>query len=84
MLGMMNCKEAGRLVSEKRDRKLPMGKLMRLRMHLSICQLCKIYSRQIELLGEISRKASTMVLQSSFPFTLSADAKARIKAKVSE
>lgn len=83
MLGMMSCKEAGRLVSEARDHELSMRNRMGLRMHLAMCRVCKIYNRQIEMLGELSRRVNTFVLDASLPLALSTDAKVRIKARLS-
>jgi len=84
MLGMISCKEAARLASETRDHELPFRTRIALRLHLGICRMCKIYNRQITMLGEISRRANTVVMQASLPLALTTDAKERIKQKLSE
>ena len=84
MIGTINCNEASRLVSETRDRELPLRQRMQLRFHLTLCKMCNVYSRQIDMLGEVSRRANMFVLQASLPLALSANAKERIKQKLSE
>jgi len=88
---MMPCKEAARLISEERDRKLSFGQKMGLRMHLVMCALCRGYKQNIEALGRIFARAGDAVL-SSLPLgdtedkelALSVSARQRIKDKISE
>jgi len=59
---MMNCKEASKLLSESRDHDIGLGKRLGLRFHLMMCRMCRIYNRQTELLGKLSRRAGEMVM----------------------
>lgn len=38
---MLSCKEVSKLVSESLDRRLPFWQRVQLRVHLSLCKLCK-------------------------------------------
>ncbi len=82
---MINCKEAARRSSELRDRPLRGMRRFELWYHLLICKFCKIYYKQIQMLGKLSRligKASAdsdELLECLSDATLSDDAKERIK-----
>ncbi len=49
---MMSCREASRLVSERRDRELTFGERLGLRFHVLMCWFCKHYADQIDFLHE--------------------------------
>ncbi|HXS10091.1 MAG TPA: hypothetical protein VN852_08900 [Candidatus Krumholzibacteria bacterium] len=53
----MRCLESARLLSERRDHPLPLGKRIGLRVHLLICSLCRAYRTQIEAVCNISHHA---------------------------
>ena len=55
---MISCKEASRLMSQAMDRSLPLWQRARLRLHLSICDACANFNRQMRLL----RRAITRLL----------------------
>ena len=46
----LSCKEASRLLSQSMDREMSVGELARLRLHLTLCDACRNFSRQLELL----------------------------------
>lgn len=52
---MMSCKAATRLASEAMDRKLSLVEQMQLRLHLAICNGCRNFTRQIDLLRHAGR-----------------------------
>jgi len=52
---MLNCKEVTHLLSEAQDRKLGLGERLPLRLHLAMCQGCRNYGRQLDLLREATR-----------------------------
>lgn len=43
---MLTCQQASRLLSQQEDAPLPLGKRMRLRLHLAFCDACRNVSRQ--------------------------------------
>lgn len=46
----LSCQQASRLLSQQQDERLPIGKRMRLRLHLMYCDACTNVSRQFETL----------------------------------
>ena len=53
---MMNCKEVSRLLSESMDRKLSFWERIGLWFHLSMCKLCKGFSKDLQQLREAARR----------------------------
>ena len=47
---MLTCKEVSRLVSQGLDRRLGFGERIALRVHLSICEGCSNFSKQVAFL----------------------------------
>ncbi|MCH7548585.1 MAG: zf-HC2 domain-containing protein [Candidatus Krumholzibacteriota bacterium] len=80
---MMTCKEAARLISERKDHPLSFPRSISLRFHLLMCRVCVGYKNQIELISRISSRAGEMFLGSP-DGTLSADAKEKMKQRLSE
>jgi len=46
----LSCQQASRLLSQAEDATLPLGKRLRLRLHLAYCDACRTVSRQFESL----------------------------------
>jgi predicted anti-sigma-YlaC factor YlaD len=42
----ITCQHASRLLSRQQDDRLPFGKRLRLRIHLTVCDACRNVSRQ--------------------------------------
>lgn len=53
----MHCLESARLLSERRDHALPLGKRIGLRLHLLLCVLCRAYQKQLTAVCSISHHA---------------------------
>ena len=53
----MHCLESARLLSERHDHPLPLGKRIGLRIHLLICSLCRAYQIQIDAVCRVSHQA---------------------------
>lgn len=51
------CHDMTRLISEERDRPLPLGTRARMWMHYRICVWCERYRDQLDLLGKASRES---------------------------
>ena len=48
----LSCKEASRLLSQSMDRELSLGELARLRLHLTLCDACRNFDRQLKQLRQ--------------------------------
>lgn len=85
---MINCKESAIRSSELRDRRIKGLRRLELWYHLQICRFCRIYDKQIKMLGRLSRLigdasgSSTGPVEGMSDARLSDDAKARIKKNI--
>ncbi len=52
---MINCKESAIRSSELRDQKVKGIRKFELWFHLAICKFCRIYHKQINMLGKLAR-----------------------------
>jgi predicted anti-sigma-YlaC factor YlaD len=48
----LSCKEASRLLSQSLERKMSVGELARLRLHLTLCDACRNFERQLKQLRQ--------------------------------
>ena len=55
----MRCLESARLLSERRDRPLPLRKRVGLRVHLLLCALCRTYQSQLIAMCRIALHAGS-------------------------
>ena len=53
---MLTCKEASRLLSEARERRLGLGERFALRFHLMICAGCNNFRKQLDFIGTAMRR----------------------------
>jgi hypothetical protein len=62
MMGKMSrwfkitCQDTTPLISEAMDHSLPFTKRLRLKLHLSICQVCRFYQKQLQTICRLARK----------------------------
>jgi hypothetical protein len=75
---VLKCKDASRLRSQSQDRRLTLGEKMGLRVHLWICNSCREFSRQLQLI-----RLACLRIEASEPMDikaaeLSSQAKTRI------
>lgn len=49
---MPSCRDISQLISDGMDRKLPLRKRLSIRLHVSMCGLCRRYEKQLHLLRE--------------------------------
>ncbi len=52
---LVSCKEATRLLSQREDRRLTRGEILRLRLHLAVCTACSRFARQLRVLRRAMR-----------------------------
>jgi hypothetical protein len=53
------CKDVTRLLSQAQDARLPFLMRMRVRAHLTVCDLCSRFDAQLRFLREAARKYRT-------------------------
>ncbi|UCG50918.1 MAG: hypothetical protein JSW58_12050 [Candidatus Latescibacterota bacterium] len=82
---MINCKESAIRSSQLRDQQLKGMRKIELWYHLLICKFCRIYDKQIRMLGKLSRLIGETSSCAAGPpdAKLSEDAKSRIKKSIS-
>ncbi len=78
---MMSCKEVSRLLSESMERKLSFWQRVGLWFHLSMCKLCKGFSRDLQRLREAARRHAEDVENDAADSdaSLSTDSRERMK-----
>ncbi len=65
----LSCKEAARLMSMRRDRKLETDEETHLKDHLSICLNCRNFDQQIDILSELAKRFAAGIDQKSLADT---------------
>ena len=75
---MLKCKDASRLRSQSQDRRLTIGEKIGLRLHLWICDSCREFSRQLQLIRQACRGIEKSKRIHADTEALSPQAKARI------
>jgi hypothetical protein len=55
---IIRCKEVSRLVSQQQDAELTLWQRVTLRLHLSVCDACARFERQIRFLRTAMRRYS--------------------------
>jgi hypothetical protein len=79
---MLSCKETSRLLSESRERPLPLGTRIGLKLHLMMCRICRQTVRQIAAI-EAAARAFARRAEKSPPESLGSlgpEARARIRS----
>jgi hypothetical protein len=54
--GLISCKDASRLISQMQEGDVPLPQLLRLRLHLLLCEACKHFERQLRFLRVTMRR----------------------------
>ncbi len=73
------CKDTTPLISEMMDHTLPLGKRLRVRFHLAICDVCCFYKKQLETVRALARKLGRDEDPTQKEAVLSEEAKNKIK-----
>lgn len=60
---LMSCKHASRLISQSLDRPLSWRERVSLRLHLSLCDMCTRFQRQLHVLRTAVRQLTDKVEQ---------------------
>ena len=79
---MLKCQDASRLQSQSQDRRLTLREKMGLRLHLWICDSCREFSRQLQLIRGACRRIQESEQMDVSTAELSSQAKANILQKL--
>ncbi|MBL4664363.1 MAG: zf-HC2 domain-containing protein [Nitrospinaceae bacterium] len=80
----MTCKDVYPLISEEMDHSLSFSRRVRLKMHLAICNLCHVYSKQLQMLRNLARNLGKENSQAIEKKTLSPDTKEKLQKYIKE
>ncbi len=80
----ITCKDTTPLISELMDHHLPFGKRIRLKFHLAMCQVCRFYQNQLEVIRALARKLGGEETPSQQQEVLSEQAKTKIKDSIKQ
>lgn len=75
----MTCKDTSPLISENMDHSLPLFDRWRVKLHLAMCEFCRYYQEQLEVLRKLSRymgQSDTQIYNTRF---LTQERKEKIK-----
>ncbi len=75
----ITCKDTSPLISEMMDHSLPLGRKLRVRVHLGMCKVCQIYQKQLKLLRTLAKKISEEDNPSYSKVSLTEECKERMK-----
>jgi hypothetical protein len=75
---MLTCKDASRLQSQGQDRPLHLGERLSLRLHLLICDNCRRFRQQLDLIRRACERVNKTEGLNAGGKELSPEAKARI------
>lgn len=79
----ITCKQAVDYISKKEEKKLSVNQRLQLWKHLSICSLCKLFSKQNELISSLLSKRSEEIQHNIKPVDKEAIIKALKEAEES-
>jgi hypothetical protein len=75
----ITCQDTTPLISELMDHNLPLEKRMRLKFHLLLCDVCRFYQKQLEIIQALARKLGREEAPTQQQAVLSEHAKIKIK-----
>ncbi len=73
------CRDTTPLISEMMDHTLPLGKRLRLKFHLAICDVCGFYKTQLETVRALALKLGEEEAPTQQQAILGEQAKTKIK-----
>ena len=80
----VTCEDTSPLISELMDHNLPLGKRMRLKFHLAMCEVCCFYQKQLEVIRALARKLGREEVPTQQQVVLSEQAKTKIKDSIKQ
>lgn len=78
---MLTCKQASQLVSISLDRPLSWSERLQLKLHLLLCNACRRFNQQLQMLRAVLRLTRNQIENDS-SIQLPADAKTRIEREI--
>jgi len=80
----VTCQDTTPLISELMDHTLPLGKRLRLKFHLKMCEACHFYQKQLKIIQALARKLGGDEEPTQLEITLSEQAKTKIKESIKQ
>jgi predicted anti-sigma-YlaC factor YlaD len=78
---MLTCKQASQFVSISLDRPLSWSERLQLKLHLLLCNACRRFNQQLQMLRAVLRLTRNQIENDS-SIQLPADAKTRIEREI--
>ena len=75
----ITCEDTTPLISELMDHNLPLGKRLRLKFHLAMCQVCRFYQKQLQVIRSLARKLGGNEAPTQHQVVLTEQTKTKIK-----
>jgi predicted anti-sigma-YlaC factor YlaD len=76
----LTCKDTSPLISEMMDHSLPLLDRWRVKLHLAMCEFCRYYQEQLEVLRKLSRYLGQEDAQTHNARFLTQERKGKIKS----
>lgn len=78
---MLTCKQASQLVSNALDRPLTWSERLQLKLHLLICNACRRFNQQLQLLRTVLQRTRNQIENDS-SIQLPSEARTRIEREI--
>lgn len=78
---MIDCKQASQLISKSLDRRLSLGERLSLRFHTFICEACRRFGQQLNIL-RVALKRINENVENDTNITMPSETKARIAKSI--
>lgn len=76
----MTCKDTSPLISEMMDHRVPLFKRWKIKIHLSLCQVCMYYKEQLESIQNLAKRLGQEDVPVKKDATLPPESKQKLKA----
>lgn len=80
-----DCEQTTRMMSDSMDQDLPLKERVIIRLHMHVCQACKLYRKQLQLLRQVIRRSASIdqKILTGTDTSLSLESKQRMKRSLS-
>jgi hypothetical protein len=78
----LTCKDTSPLISEMMDHRVSFIKRMKIKIHLSMCEVCLYYKKQLEVIRNLSKNLGREDFPANADESLPEEAKQKIKKMI--
>ncbi len=78
----LTCKDTSPLISEMMDHRVPLLKRWKIKIHLSLCQVCMYYKEQLQTIRSLAKKLGQEDVPVKKETTLPQEAKEKLKLMI--